>query len=275
MTESHRVFFLLLACLQGIGCATGSPQPTPIPDDTLVAQQEMFDSIFEGQALDDTLTLIANFTTSIVEALDDDVVHHYVEAHYPETKVRLGVYFENRRLVALILERDVNNLRLCRMAGQSALWSDDGITPYTDWIKTRNMLGKSFDKRAHHNAAISSGSYSAAEAVEAATYAPIIAVALGAYTIDRLMGGIQRDSRRKRERNYLERTAPTVQLGATEDVLLSLMGSSDRRIRVNTMTVISYSQPSYSYVFENDKLVWKETPSMLETQFPVGGFCLY
>jgi len=273
MTESVRSLMLLLVCMPVIGCATNASQSVPVTDATLAAQEKMFEALQEGQALDETLTLIANFTTVFVEAVDDDIVHHYIAARYPETNVRMGVYFQSRRLVALILEQDVVDLHSCRAGGQSGHWLANGVAPYAEWIEARNMLRKSFDKRMQHYGVGGSDTAGVTDYIEAATYAPIIAIALGAYAADRLMGGHQRDAKRKREREYFERVAPTVQLGVTEDKLLSLMGSYDQKNDVGTMTVITYSQPSYSYGFENDKLVWKESPSTLERPVHFAGSC--
>ena len=107
------------------------------------------------------------------------------------------------------------------------------------------------------------------DAIEAATYAPIIAVALGVYAADRIMGGFQRDAKKERERAYRERVAPSLQIGDSFDRLIDLMGSYEHRDRVGIAEAYTYSDPSYTYGFVNDKLVWKESPSMLgNTLYP-------
>jgi hypothetical protein len=229
----------------------------------LVSQKQMFDGLYEGQALEETLALIEDFSVGFLDVKEKDVLHQYVEAFRPETRVRFGVYFENKHLAALLLEQDVADFYSCRRMDESGHWLNDGIAPYREWIMLRNQLGQEFDRRIYHTTLVHSGGMDFEYMTEALSWTPVIAVALGAFAIDHIAGGRQRAAKARRELDYIKRMAPTIQIGDSEYTLISSMGTYVRKDEVGTATVFTYSQPSYSYAFLDDKLVWKESPSMM------------
>jgi len=243
-------------------CGT-TPEPVPVTEAMWVGQEEMCDGLYEGQALGETLALIENFSVGFFDIKEKDVVHQYVEAFRPETRIRFGVYFENKHLVALLLEQDVAEFFSCRRMDESGHWLNDGIAPYREWILVRNQLGQEFDRRIYHTTPVSSGGMDLGYTIEALSWTPVIAVALGAAAIDHVAGGSQRAAKARRELDYIERMAPTIQIGDSDYTLISAMGSYVRKDDAGTATVFTYSQPSYSYGFLGDKLVWKESPSMI------------
>jgi len=263
MNKMFKILGPPLLCMLPVGCATNDSEPAPITEAMLVAQEQMFDSLYEGQALEETLAVIENSNVRFFEVKENDVVHQYIEAFRPDTGAQFAVYFENRRLVALILEHDVAIFFSCRRTGPDGHWLSDGITPYIDWITARNMLGKDFDKRAYHIRAAASGGVDFEYAVEAIAWTPVISIALVGAGLDQLAGGHQRDKKARREREYIQRMASTIQIGASEYALISLMGSSDRKDDVGATTAFTYRNPSYSYGFLDDRLVWKESPAMM------------
>lgn len=273
MTAAIRTSQSLLVLLVLAGCASTASQQTPAPEAALTAQEQMFGAMSAGQALEDTLSLIADFTTGFFENVDDGVVHHYAEATYPETRTRLGVYFQDKRLVALIIHNDVDYFRACRVGRPDRHWLANGMARYAEWLQARNVLGTSFDKRAYHDPTVSSESAGVADYLVAATYTPLVAVALYGYTVDRLWGGHLRDARRNRERDYLERTAPTVGLGVSEDELLSLMGGYDSREDIGETRIITYSQISFAYGFKENRLISKESPIVAARGSHVASYC--
>lgn len=175
---------LLLLPIMFAGCATTAPETVPVTEAMLVAQEQMFDGLYEGQALDETLALIEDFGVGFFDVKEGDVIHQYVPAFRPETRVRFGVYFENKRLVALLLEQDVADFYSCRRMDESGHWLNNGIAPYREWIKARNQLGQEFDRRIYHIAPVSSGGMDLGYTIEALSWTPVIAVALGAAAID-------------------------------------------------------------------------------------------
>jgi len=250
-------------------CASTPTEPLPISEEALDAQEAMFDALYVGQPLTITLSLMGDSGIGFFDVVEQDVVYQYIEARNADTGARFAVFFEGGKLVVLIIESDVAEFHSCRATGDFGHWLWIGFAPYSDWLREHNVLGRDFDKRVHYVRPPVSEDMDLGDAIEAATYAPIIAVALGVYAADRIAGGVQRDAKKDRERAYRVRVAPSLQIGDSFDKLIDLMGSYDSRNRVGVAEAYTYSDPSYTYGFVNDKLVWKESPSMFRnTQHP-------
>jgi len=262
MTRVSRNLILAVLSTMFMACASAPPEPMPVSGDVLDAQEAMFDALYVGQPLKITLSLIGDSGFRFFDVNENDVVYQYIEARNAHTGARYAVFFESGQLKSLVLEDDVAEFHSCRATSDFGHWLWIGFVPYADWLRERNLLGRDFDKRVHHVAPPDSRSMDVDDAIEAATYAPIIAVALGVYAADRIMGGLQRDAKNERERAYRERVAPSLQIGDSFDKLIDLMGSYDSRDRVGVAEAYTYSEPSYTYGFVDDKLVWKESPSM-------------
>lgn len=260
-----KVILISLSVLVG-ACASTPPEPLPVSEEALDAQDALFDALYVGQPLTITLSLMGDSGFRFFDVIVQDVVYQYIEARNADTGARFAVFFESGKLATFIIEGDVAEFHSCRATGDFGHWLWIGFAPYGDWLRERNMLGRDFDGRVHHVAPHVSGDMDLGDAIEAASYAPIIAVALGVYAADRIMGGIQRDARKDRERAYRERVAPSLQIGDSFDKLIDLMGSYERRDRVGVVEAYTYSDPSYTYGFVNDKLVWKESPSMFRNK---------
>lgn len=260
-----KLILISLSVLIG-ACASTPPEPLPVSEEALDAQEALFDALYVGQPLTITLSLMGDSGFRFFDVIERDVVYQYIEARNADTGARFAVFFESGKLATFIIESDVAEFHSCRSTGNFGHWLWIGFGPYVDWLEGRNMLGRDFDGRVHHVAPHVSGDMDLGDAIEAASYAPIIAVALGVYAADRIMGGIQRDARKDRERAYRERVAPSLQIGDSFDKLIDLMGSYERRDRVGVVEAYTYSDPSYTYGFVNDKLVWKESPSMFRNK---------
>jgi hypothetical protein len=269
MTRVTRKLTLIsLSVLLG-ACASAPPEPKSVSEEALDAQEAMFDALYVGQPLSISLSLIGDSGFRFFDVIEEDVVYQYIEARNAETGAGFALFFKSGKLTTLVVEADVAAFHSCRATSEFGHWLWIGFAPYVDWLGDHNVLGRDFDKRAHHVAPPVSGGMDVGDAIEAATYAPIIAVALGVYAADRITGGVQRDAKKERERAYRERVAPSLQIGDSFDKLIDLMGSYDSRDRVGVAEAYTYSEPSYTYGFVNDKLVWKESPSMFgNTRYP-------
>jgi hypothetical protein len=245
---------LPLTSLLLIGCATSNPAPVPVTQQMLFEQEQMFNSLYFGQPISETMDLMAEYSANFFEVRQNDTIHHYIDAKYPGTNVLFGVYFEAGKLAALILEQDVVEFFLCR--------SSHGIAPYADWVKARNRLDGDFDKKAHHPETVVDEGFHPADVLIAMTYLPVLAIALPVapylYLADLVAGGPQK-------RKNLLQTAPTIQLGYSEEQLISLMGPYDRRDEVGPATAYTYSLPSYSYGLVDGQVVWRQSASMFQS----------
>jgi hypothetical protein len=257
-------FVLILIGTHLIACASSRPEPISLTPQMLDKQQSMFDSFYVGQSVKESLALVGTQGINIFEVSENNNIYQYVDAKSPITHALFGLYFENRKLVALILEQDVTDFYFCRayITEQGGHWLSQGIKPYSQWISKRNRLGVDFDKRIQHGKKTISGQFHASDAVEALSYAPVIVIALPYLALDQLAGGRQRAGKKKREKQYLYDTAPTIQISYSEDQLISLLGSYDRKDEVGSMSVFTYYEPSYSFGLIDRQLVWKESASM-------------
>ena len=262
MIRVSRNLILAVLSTMFIACASAPSEPIPVSAEALDAQEKMFDALYVGQPLKITLSLMGDSGFRFFDVREQGVVYQFIEARNADTGARFAVLFESGRLTALVVEWDVAEFHSCRSMGGTGHWLSIGFEPYADWLREYSVLGRDFNKRVHYAAPAGSRGMDLGDAVEAATYAPIIAVALGVYAADRLMGGIQRDSKDERERAYRERIAPSIQIGDSFDKLIASMGSYERRDHVGAAEAFTYSDPSYTYAFVDDKLVWKESPSM-------------
>lgn len=258
---TRNLLVMVLAVLLS-ACASAPSEPIPISEEVLDAQEEMFNGLYVGQPLKITLSLMGDSGFRFFDVSEQGIVYQFIEARNADTGARFAVFFESGRLTALVVEWDVDEFHSCRSMGEFGHWLSIGFEAYADWLNEHSVLGRDFDKRVHYVAPAGSRGMDLGDAIEAATYAPIIAVALGVYAADRLMGGIQRDSKDERERAYRERVAPSIQIGDAFDKLIASMGSYERRDHVGAAEVFTYSDPAYTYAFVDDKLVWKESPSM-------------
>jgi hypothetical protein len=251
-------------CLQLVACASAPPEPVVITPQVLDRQQKILESFYFGQPVQEALELVGSRGANIIEIKENDLVYQYVDAKFAETNMLFGLYFENRALKALILEQDVTDFFLCRahLTNQGEHWLSQGIKPSAQWIAKRNKLGEYFDKRAHHQKSTGSSQVHAGDVVEALSYAPIIAVFLPIYVADQVAGGQQRAAKKKREKQYLYDAAPKVQLGYSEDQLISLLGSYNRKDKVGLATIFTYYEPSYSFGLIGGQVAWKESASM-------------
>ena len=257
---------LLLTIPPLIGCATSNLEPAPaVTQQMLFEQEQMFDSVYVGQPISETMDLMAEYRANFFEAIENGTVYQYMDAKYPGTDVLFGVYFEDGKLVALILEQDVVDFFSCRsyvvVKGAREHWLSDGIAPYADWVKAHNRLDDDFDERAHHPETVVDGGPDPLYVLEAMTYLPLVAIVLPVapylYLADLVAGGPQK-------RKNLLQTAPTIQLGYSEEQLISLMGPYDRRDQVGSATVFTYFGPSYSYGLVDGQVVWRESASRFQ-----------
>ena len=116
-----------------------SSGPKPIKESKLPVQQEMFDSLYEGQEITESVKPIKNYATRFFQVLENGTKYDYIEFVYPETNIRFGLYFEGGHLKAQILEQDAVDFYICRTMGPKGHWQENGVKPYSEWIKKKTL----------------------------------------------------------------------------------------------------------------------------------------
>ncbi len=108
---------------------------------------------------------------------------------------------------------------------------------------------------------------------EAASYGPVIAFALGYYTLDQVAGGYQRDQQKRRLLTYMQEAAPQVKLGYTVDEVYAKLGSYDTKLNAGASTALVYQNPSYAFGIKGEQVVWRESPARIKPATPSNVHC--
>jgi hypothetical protein len=223
----------------------------------------MFDSLKQDQSVMEVLNSVMHYQQFSFEVEDNDTIYHYVQGQHPVTGVLFGVYFEDDKLVSLILDQQVTDLARCRSVinTEGINWLSEGMGPFANWIKDRNQLDTNYDRRANHLVISEPDPMTPAEAAEILTYLPIIAIFLPLYGIDQIAGGFQNNSKMTKEKRYYLETVGKIKLGTSEDMLLQLMGSPDRQALSGRAKVWTYNQAAVSFGLVDGIIKWKESSS--------------
>lgn len=260
------VIMLLLA-----GCASVNQAQvtTETSDNVLDAQEKWLLGLKRGQPIQDVSHPSAPNSRYTLETFHNGQLYQYLKGMYPGTKVLYGLYFEDGRLTALLLDQDVTDFFRCEYAyrRKSGQWLRSGMLPASNWVKSRDLLGRDFDARVAH---IDNERMDTAEVIEAATYFPMAAIAAPVYGAYLLAGGRERDERHERQ---LEEALGELHPGtATEDDLQHLMGPPEHQSPWERGNIWYYKQYTIQFGTSDGIVMWKElgrieTPRNASTKF--------
>jgi hypothetical protein len=252
---------LMFICLGVIAACASNPGPTAeeIAHSTHM-QAEWFGSLAPAQALQTVVSAVAHYQQASFEVLEDGVLHQYLQGQIPDTNVLFGVYFKDGELDSLILDQRVGDFAWCRKrAWPKGYWLEQGFSAFGSWLAEHNQLNGSFDTGMRHPR-ISTDPMNASDVAEAATYLPVIAIALPLYGVERLAGGITRDKKKRAINQKLKEAALQMVLGqVTRDELLQLMGSADRREILSDTEIWRYRDLGIWFGIVDGVVMWKES----------------
>lgn len=205
--------------------------PGPSEEDiaaSAIMQSQWIGSLKPSQPLDKVVKPVSSYLQASFELLENGIVYQYLQGQIPNTNVIFGLYFENGSLKSLILDQQAGHFAWCRKnAWPHRYWQVEGFGTFSEWLKKNNQLNTTYDSGTSHPAIIPK-SMNAAEVAEAATYLPIIVIALPLYGVDRMTGGYSRDKEQERLNVQLKKIASALQLGrASSNEVLQSMGSAD------------------------------------------------
>jgi len=254
--------WVILTVLMLTACAT-TKSPSPAEIELIRDQQEiMFSSLKSGQSLTEVMDVVLQYQQFSFEVLENDTVYQYVQAQYPVTEVLFAVFFEDEKLVSLILDQDVTDAARCQTNSGtgSSYWLFSGIRTFADWIKERNQLGRDYDPRTIH--LWERDPVDVGDVVEAVSYLPMIAIFLPLYGFSEIAGGMQNRSKLKKEQRYYLETVGKIRLGTSEDDLLQLLGSADRMVQLEGTQIWTYNLPAISFGIVDGAVKWKKSSSV-------------
>ena len=247
-----------------MGCQT-TEMLAPAETEAVVDRQEQWlNALQPNQAPAQVLKPVISYQQYSFELLANNIIYQYVQGQYPATNLLFGVYFEDGKLISLVLDQDVTDFDRCRPTDRHGkqywLLSQD-MEAVSAWFRLRDQLGSDLNRRDRHPAASHDNSMSAADMFEAATYLPIIAIALPIYAADQIAGGLQSESKMAEEAKYYVETASRIELKTTEDELLRLMGVPDYKYQAAQVEVWSYNLPAMAFGLVDKVIMWKEALS--------------
>jgi hypothetical protein len=225
-------------------------------EDVLDSQEQWLHGLERGKPIQDVTLAFAPNTRYSLEVFDRGRLYQYIKGMYPNTGTLYGLYFEAGQLKALLLDQDVTDFFQCEYAyrHESDQWLRSGMAPASDWIESRNLIGRDFDGRVTHNGAMSSDG---TDAIEAIAHLPMAAIAAPVYGVYVLAGGSKRDNRAAiQTAEALGRLLPGT---ATEADLKRLLGSPERRSSWVGGEVWIYIHPTIFIGTAAGIVMWKES----------------
>jgi len=256
--------WIILPLLFLLGCqTTNTLSPTEV-EAFVDSQEQWLNTLQPKQTPMQVLKPVLSYQQDSFELLENNTIYQYVQGHYPVTNLLFGHYFEDGELVSLVLDQDVTDFDRCRPTdrhGKQHWLSSQDMGAVSNWFRQRNQLGGDFNRRARHPAASDDNSMSTADMFEAATYLPIIVIALPFYAADQIAGGMQSDSKMSKEAKYYVETASRIELKTSEDELLRLMGVPDNKHQAGHVEVWSYNLPAIAFGLVDKVILWKESLS--------------
>jgi hypothetical protein len=265
----EKVFVVIVLLLAGCASVNNTQSPAQTRENILDAQEKWLHGLELGQPIQDVALPSAPNSRYTLEIFHHGKLYQYFKGMYPGTRVLYGLYFEAGQLTALLLDQDVTDFFQCEYAyrRKSGQWLRSGMLPTSDWVKTRDLLGRDFDARVAH---IDNEKMDTAEVIEAATYLPMAAIAAPIYGAYLLAGGRERDERDKRQ---LKETLGVLHPGtATEEDLQRLMGPPEHRSPWEHGNIWYYKQYTIQFGTSDGIVMWKEsgrieTPRNTSTKF--------
>jgi hypothetical protein len=278
MMKLLAVIVLLLA-----GCA--SVNQGKVSPRALDAQEKWLRGLARGQPIQETTVSIVPGTQYLLETFQHETHYQYISGMYPITGTPYGLYFEGGRLEGLLLGEDVEDFYHWEYYHrvENDQWLRSGMAQTTDWVETRDVLGRDFDARAtHHRDKIDAGnraSPTGGDSIEIiATLFFLGPVLLAVAPIYMLSGGAASDDKsaskdraasetvereradseraeRQRTHSFVGKLHPG---STTSDDILSLMGPPEFTWPWKGGKVWAYDIPKIYIGTADGIVVWKE-----------------
>ncbi|GGQ06381.1 hypothetical protein [Shewanella litoralis] len=238
-----------------------------IPAEQFVsAQERILKQLYLGKSKQDVLKLITYPRIHTFDVIEGASIYSYIEAINVDTNVNIGLYFKDDTLQSVMLDDDVSDLLSCRTLFKTngKHWLSAGITPYHDWIKSKDQLITGLNFRINHpkKTTEKTPAHTAiANTLTLIMYSPALLVAAPFMIHDEVTGKTEDEQKTITTRYEL---ASTIQLGETEEHILGQLGQPEQTHYVIDANVLTYNGPSYSYGIKDGIVVWIEHFSMFE-----------
>ncbi|WP_445772648.1 hypothetical protein [Shewanella sp.] len=248
------------------GCSTQQPIEHIPAEQYVSAQEHILKKLFLGKSKQDVLKLITYPRINAFDVIENQSTYSYIEAINVDTNVNIGLYFKDDTLQSVMLDDDVRDLFSCRTLFKTKRkhWLSAGITPYHDWIKSKDQLSKGLNFRVNHPKATTDKTPAntvIANTLTLIVYSPALLVAAPFMIHDEMTGKNENEQKTITNRYEL---ASTIQLGDTETQILAVLGQPEQTHSVIDTNVLTYNRPSYSYGIKDGVVVWIEHFSMFE-----------
>lgn len=254
-SRRHRVLLCLIAC-NLLSCASG---PEPVSEEELQAhlqqQRAWLEGLQAGMPVEQALSGANSYRYYQFEIKQDQSIYQYIQGRGAVTQTLYGLYFENTRLVSLLLNQDVTAADSCyfHLYKRADAWPVVGFGETDAWIRTSSQLGGHFDAVSGIDPGLDPEADSgAARAVEAVTHGAL-AVVLAPVALPFLAISPGGDDRH-------EKRAKAVELGLTTgDALLELFGRPTYVRKESWGENWTYTADDASYGLVNGIVAWRES----------------
>jgi hypothetical protein len=265
---NNKLTMLILLSVLTLSCASNN---APIvPTEASISEQEaLLKQIYIGQDEQDVVSILSLSASNYFEVLEDNIEYRYLNYWNTDTNVALGVFFIGGKLASVISETDAGTLYSCRTPFKTAgkHWLEYGVKAYSDWIIEKNALDGSFDYRIHNSRAYSSKSTTARSIENATTliaYSPFIVIGSPFILHAWASGKFEEDEKKRLEVLEKIALAKAMPLNTHLDELTTTFGFPIKTGTINSHLALAYEDIYHTFGTSNSKVIWKESPSMLE-----------
>jgi len=265
---NNKLTILIILSFLTLSCASNNPAIAPT-EASIREQEALLKQIYIGQDEQDVVSILSLSARNYFEVLEDKIEYRYLNYWNTDTNISLGVFFVEGKLASVISETDASTLYSCRTPFKTAgkHWLEYGVKPYSDWIIEKNVLDASFDYRMYKSRANASKSITGRNIENATTliaYSPFIVIGSPFILHAWASGEFEEDEKKRLEVREKIALAKAMPLNTHQDELTSTFGFPIKTGTINSHLALAYEDIYHTFGTSRSKVIWKESPSMLE-----------
>jgi hypothetical protein len=259
---------VIALCFLIFSCTSNNPTIRP-SEESINKQENLLKKIYIGQDEKEVGAILPLNNYHFFEVVEDGIRYRYQNYHNIETNISLGVFFLEGKLASIISEDESQELFSCRTPFKTNgdHWLKHGVRPYSEWIIEKNKLNDGFNYRAFKLRTDTKKSEAHQNIEGVATliaYSPFLVIGSPFILYAWATGEFEKDEKKRIEFQSKIEFAQNVSIGTPIEELSIKLGAPTRSDTVNGDLALSYYDVYHTFGVSDNKVIWIESPSMLE-----------